>query len=110
MGAQNILTLTDDNFDDRLTGAAYPVLVDFWAAWCGPCKVIAPWLEELADELSGQALIGKIDVEDNGGLANRFGISSIPTLILFKNGRVVDQMIGAVPKAQIRKMVEKHLS
>ena len=86
------------------------MLVDFWASWCGPCKIIAPWLEELAEELSGQALIGKIDVESNGDLANRFGISSIPTLILFKNGRVVDQMIGAVPKVQIRKLVEKHLS
>ena len=110
MSGQGILTLTEENFDDHLTKTDHPILVDFWASWCGPCKIIAPSLEELADELDGQARIGKINVEDNGDLANRFGVSSIPTLILFKDGKVVDQLIGAAPKEQIRRMVQKHLA
>ena len=105
-----ILTLTEENFDEQLARAEDPILVDFWASWCGPCRVIGPWLEELAEELAGQVHFAKINVEDNGELANRFGISSIPTLILFKKGKVVDQMIGAVPKEQIRRMVQKYLS
>jgi thioredoxin 1 len=84
--------------------------VDFWASWCAPCKLIAPVLDELAEELTGRALIGKVNVEANGDLTNRFGVSSIPTLILFKDGRVVDQLIGAAPKDQIRRMVLKHLA
>ena len=105
-----ILTLTEENFDEQLARAEDPILVDFWASWCGPCRVIGPWLEELAEELAGQVHFAKINVEDNGDLANRFGISSIPTLILFKKGKVVDQMIGAVPKEQIRRMVQKYLA
>jgi thioredoxin 1 len=106
---QAILTLTEENFDDHVTRIRQLILVDFWASWCGPCKVIAPSLDELAQELAGQAQIAKINVEDNGDLANRFGVSSIPTLILFKKGKVVDQLIGAAPKAQIREMVHRHL-
>jgi thioredoxin 1 len=110
VGEQEILVLTDDNFDERVMKSTRPILVDFWAAWCGPCKIIGPTLEELASELAGQAQIAKVNVEDNGDLANRFGINSIPTLILFKEGKIVDQLIGAAPKHQIRSMVEKHLA
>ena len=107
---QVILTLNEENFDDHLTRCRGPILVDFWASWCAPCKLIAPVLDELAEEFSGRALIGKVDVEANGDLTNRFGVSSIPTLILFKDGRVVDQLIGAAPKDQIHRLVLKHLA
>jgi thioredoxin 1 len=109
MASENILNLTDSTFDEQITQAEGPVLVDFWAAWCSPCKIIAPSLEDLAGELQGKATIAKIDVDSNGDLANRFGIRSIPTLIVFKAGKVVDQMIGAVPKEQIRQLIEKHI-
>jgi thioredoxin 1 len=110
LSAQAVLALTEEDFDEHLKNARQPILVDFWASWCGPCKMIGPSLEELATELEGRASIVKVNVEDNGNLANRFGISSIPTLILFKNGKVVDQLIGAAPKQQIRRLLEQHLS
>lgn len=110
MSEQAILELTEENFDDHVAKTHQPILVDFWASWCAPCKIVAPSLEELAGELEGQAHIAKVNVEDNGDLANRFGISSIPTLILFKDGKIVDQLIGAAPKEQIRTMVCKHLA
>ena len=109
MTNQHILTFNEDNFDEQVTRTPAPILVDLWAAWCQPCKVIAPSLAQLAEEMSGRAYVAKIDVDENGDLVNRFGIRSIPTLIVFKEGRVVDQMIGAAPKDQIRKMLEKHL-
>ena len=110
MSAQDILTLTEDNFDEQITKTHRPILVDFWASWCAPCKLVAPTLEQLAEELEGQAQIGKVNVEENGDLATRFAIRSIPTLILFKDGKIVDQLIGAAPKGQIRTMVQKHLA
>lgn len=109
MAGARILTLDDHNFDDQVTRLAGPILVDFWAAWCAPCKAIAPTLEQLAEELAGRAHVAKINVDESGDLASRFGISSIPTLIVFKGGKVVDQLIGAAPKEQIRRLVEKHL-
>jgi thioredoxin 1 len=109
MSSEAIVHLNDDNFDAEIKKLAGPVLVDFWAAWCGPCKAIAPTLEQLAGELSGRATVAKVDVDESGDLSNRFGIRSIPTLMVFRDGRVVDQMVGAAPKDQIRRLIEKHL-
>lgn len=108
MASDRILTLDDDNFDDEIKSIRGPILVEFWANWCGPCKTIAPRLDELADELSGRAHIAKVDVDENGDLVNRFGIMSIPTLVVFKDGRVVDQLIGAAPKDKVRNLVTRH--
>jgi len=108
VASDRILTLDDDNFDDEIKSIRGPILVEFWANWCGPCKTIAPRLDELADELSGRAHIAKVDVDENGDLVNRFGIMSIPTLVVFKDGRVVDQLIGAAPKDKVRNLVTRH--
>ncbi len=110
MDHKTILTLNEDNFDEHVAKTDGPILVDFWASWCGPCKIIAPRLVELAEEMKGQAHVAKIDVDQNGDLANRFGIRSIPTLMVFKDGKIVDQLIGAAPKEQIRRMLEKHVA
>lgn len=109
MSAEAILQLNEDNFDERIRGFRGPVLVDFWAAWCTPCKTIAHSLERVADELDGRAHVAKVDVVENGDLANRFGIRSVPTLIVFKGGKVVDQMIGAAPVAEIRRLLDRHI-
>jgi thioredoxin 1 len=109
VASDKILILNEDNFDDEVKRKEGPILVDFWAGWCAPCKIIVPALEEIADEMVGRAHVAKVDVDENGDLANRFGIMSIPTLIVFKNGKVVDQLIGAAPKPQIRALIDKHL-
>lgn len=108
MASGPIVHLTDETFDERMKMLAGPVLVDFWAAWCGPCKVIAPLLEEIAAEMAGTVTVAKVDVDANAELSGRFGIRSIPTLMIFKRGRVVDQIVGAVPKEQIRRLLERH--
>ncbi len=97
--AQNAkyVTLTDENFQEEVLNADVPVLVDFWAVWCGPCRVIAPVIEQLAEEFEGRAKIAKLDVDHNPQTAMAFGIRSIPTLLFFKDGQVVDQMIGGSP-------------
>jgi thioredoxin len=93
--------VTDDNFSSVVETSALPVLLDLWAAWCGPCRLIAPVIEQLAVELSGQALIGKLDVDANPRTSSRFGVQSIPTLLILKNGREVDRLVGAQSKQAI---------
>lgn len=104
------VTLTDDNFQSEVLNADKPVLVDFWAEWCGPCRMVAPIVEELAKEYDGTLKVGKVDVDANQRVSMQFGIRSIPTLLIFKNGKVVDQVIGAVPKRALTDKVSKHLN
>jgi thioredoxin 1 len=95
------ITFTDNNFEQEVINSDKPVLIDFWAVWCGPCKIIAPIVEELASEYEGKAKIGKLDVDENNQTSIKYGVRSIPTLLIFKDGKVKDTIIGAVPKAQI---------
>ncbi|HEY7366379.1 MAG TPA: thioredoxin [Methylomirabilota bacterium] len=95
--------LTEQNFDETLVAATGTLMVDFWAEWCAPCRAIAPVLEELARESGGRITLAKVNVDENPGLAARYGIRSIPTVLLVKEGKVVDQVIGAVPKSQLQK-------
>jgi thioredoxin 1 len=106
MATQATLHLTEAEFDQTLAAHRGPVVVDFWAEWCGPCKAIAPILEELAHEYAGRVTIAKVNVDEHPGLAARFQVRSIPTLLFFRGGQVVDQVIGAVPKAQIKKRLD----
>jgi thioredoxin 1 len=109
MASQDVVTLTDQNFQAEVLDSPVPVLVDFWAVWCGPCKAIAPTVEELARDYKGKVKVGKVDVDSNAGVAGKFGIRSIPTLLVFKGGKVVDQVIGAVPKTKIAESLQKQL-
>jgi thioredoxin 1 len=108
MASPQIITLTDADFDATVKGHPF-MLVDFWAEWCGPCRVIAPLLDELAGEYAGRLTVGKVNVDENGQTAVRFGIRSIPTLLVMKNGVRVDQMVGAHPKPTIKAKIEQHL-
>ena len=100
----NTVEITDDNFETEVVNSDKPVLIDFWAVWCGPCKLVAPIVEELATEYDGKVKIGKLDVDSNQQTSIKFGVRSIPTLLLFKDGKLKDTIIGAVPK---NKIVEK---
>ncbi|GBD86454.1 thioredoxin-1 [bacterium BMS3Abin03] len=96
-----LITFTDDNFEDEVLKSDVPVLIDFWAIWCGPCRLIAPIVEELANEYEGRAKIGKLDVDSNQQTSIKYGVRSIPTLLIFKDGEVKETIIGAVPKPHI---------
>jgi len=106
MGA---LHLTEQNFEAEVIKSASPVLVDFWAEWCGPCKMISPIVDEIANELQGKLKVAKINVDNEGNLAAKFNIMSIPTLLVFKNGQVVNQIIGAMSKAQLLAKIQPNL-
>jgi thioredoxin 1 len=101
MADHKYITATDSNFDAEVINSDKPVLVDFWATWCGPCRMIAPVIEEIASEYEGKAKVAKLDVDANPQVSMKYGIRSIPTLLIFKNGQVVDQIVGAVPKGVI---------
>jgi thioredoxin 1 len=103
------MEFTDANFEQEVLKSDVPVLVDFWAVWCGPCKMIAPFVVEIASEYEGKAKVGKVDVDNNPQTAMNYGIRSIPTLLIFKGGKVVDQIIGAVPKNTITSKIEDQL-
>lgn len=101
--------VTDRDFEEKVLNAELPILVDFWAVWCGPCKMIAPILDELTDELDGQLLIGKLDVDHNPSTAMAYGVMSIPTLLLFKDGQPVERIVGYQPKPQLMNRLQKHI-
>ena len=101
------LKLTQDNFEQEVLQADTPVLVDFWAPWCGPCRMVSPIVEEIAEEVAGQAKVGKVNVDEEPELAARYGVMSIPTLIVVKDGKVVSSTVGAQPKQAILSMLEK---
>jgi thioredoxin 1 len=102
--------INDGNFEKEVLQSPIPVLVDFWAVWCGPCRVIAPVVEELAGEYDGRLKVGKVDVDHNPEISMRFGIRSIPTLMVFNGGKVVEQIVGAVPKRTLMDKVQPHLA
>ncbi len=104
------IMLTDSTFEKLVVDAEQPVLVDFWAEWCGPCKMIAPVLEEIATDLDGKLTIGKLDVDENGSTAMAFGVMSIPTLLLFKGGKPVERIVGFQPKQQLVSKIQRHLT
>jgi thioredoxin 1 len=103
------VTITDQNFTEEVTNSNLPVLIDFWAVWCGPCRAIAPIVEQLAGDYDGKVKIGKLDVDENPETAVKFGVRSIPTLLLFKNGQVVDTIIGAVQKQVIVQKITPYI-
>jgi thioredoxin 1 len=99
------IEVTEQNFEAEVINSKIPTIVDFWAVWCGPCKVIAPYLEEIASEYSGKVKIAKVDVDNNQSIATKYGIRSIPTVMFFKNGKMVDQVIGAYPKSHFEEKI-----
>jgi thioredoxin 1 len=109
MASDNILTLTKSNFDEETKRTESPIMVDFWAEWCGPCRMVAPVLEQLAADYKGKARIGKVNVDEHSDIASRYGVQSIPTLLVFKQGKVVDQYVGAASREVLGRMLDKHV-
>ena len=107
MAGQNTLTFTDANFDQEVLRSEVPVLVDFWAEWCGPCKMIGPILDEIAEEYSGRVKIGKVNIDQEQGLATEYGVRAIPTLLLFHQGQVADQMVGLRSKRDLKSSLDR---
>ena len=106
--AGNVTEITESNFQATVLGSDKPFLVDFWATWCGPCLAIAPHVEAIANEQTAKLGVGKLNIDDHPAIASQFGVRSIPTLILFKGGKPVDQIVGAVPRAKLEELVRKH--
>jgi thioredoxin 1 len=107
MASADVVTFTDDNFQSEVLGSKEPVLVDFWAAWCGPCRNISPLVDQLATEYKGKLKVGKLDVDAHQNVPQKYNVLSIPTLLLFKNGQVADQIVGSVPKSRLDAMVKR---
>ncbi len=107
--SENIINVTDANFESIVLKADLPTLVDFWASWCAPCRAIAPIVDEMAAAFSGKVRVAKMNVDENPATPGRYGVRGIPTLILFKEGKVLDQLVGAVPKNQIKELLNKSL-
>lgn len=107
--AENLLVVTDDTFDEQVLKSGIPVLVDFWAPWCGPCRAIGPTLEGLAEEYKGKVKIMKMNVDENANVPATVGVRSIPFLAMFKKGEMVDSLVGAVPKGKLTSMIDKAL-
>jgi thioredoxin 1 len=109
MAGSRTLVFTDSNFAQEVLKSDTPVLVDFWAAWCAPCRMVAPAVEAIADEYAGRAKVGKLNVDENLSVTSRYNIRGIPTLLLFKNGQIQEQIVGATSRDAISKLLEKHL-
>lgn len=109
MASENVHTFTDDNFEKEVLQSDIPVLVDFWATWCAPCKAIAPLIDSVAAEYEGRVKVGKVNVDDNPATPGKYGVRGIPTVILLKDGKVLDQVVGAIPKSQLEALIKKAL-
>ncbi|MCG5056225.1 MAG: thioredoxin [Myxococcales bacterium] len=107
MASANVIEVTDDNFESDVLGSDKPVLVDFWAAWCAPCRAIAPHIDALADQYAGQVRVGKCDIDANPNVPSQFEVQSIPTLLMFKGGQVIGQLVGAVPRPKLEDFIKK---